>query len=67
MKIRFFNVIIVTSCLVSLLLGYISLAQADCALVLTSPEDGAVFTGANGSVTIYGYVKANVDPGYGYI
>lgn len=41
--------------------------RAECALVLTSPADGAVFTGANGQITIYGYVRAQVDPGYGYI
>ena len=34
---------------------------------MTSPADGAVFTGANSQITIYGYVKAQVDPGYGYI
>ncbi len=44
-----------------------SQAQAECALVLTSPADGAVFTGASNQITIYGYVKAQVDPGYGYI
>uniref|UniRef100_UPI004055FCE3 hypothetical protein n=1 Tax=Candidatus Electrothrix sp. TaxID=2170559 RepID=UPI004055FCE3 len=42
-------------------------ALAECALVLTSPADGAVFTGTDNQVNIYGYVKAEVDPGYGYI
>lgn len=42
-----------------------SQAHAECALVLTSPADGAVFTGANSQITIYGYVKAQVDPGTG--
>ncbi len=50
-----------------LLAIFTSELRAECALVLTFPADGAVFTGSENQITIYGYVRASVDPGYGYI
>ncbi|MGB5687122.1 MAG: DUF6531 domain-containing protein, partial [Candidatus Electrothrix sp.] len=58
---------ILPSFFILLLLSPYSEVLAECALVLTSPADGAVFTGTGNQITIYGYVKAEVDPGYGYI
>ena len=40
--------------------------SAECALVLTSPQDGAVFT-TTADITIYGYAEADVDPGSAYV
>jgi len=49
-----------------LLIGNTQEAAAQCALVLTSPADGAVFT-SSPAVTIIGYAKADVDPGAAYV
>jgi YD repeat-containing protein len=62
----FFKIILLCALLLPVPL-FSSNALAECALVLTSPADGAVFTGSGNQVTIHGYVKAEVDPGYGYI
>ena len=62
MGTHFFKVILLTAYLLSFILGNSLSALADCALVLTSPEDGAVFTVTN-EVDLTGYVKAHVEAG----
>jgi len=61
MKKAIKNVLTLTGFLFLLIVNN-PVALAECALVLTSPADGAVFT-SSASVTIGGYAKASVDPG----